>query len=553
MIEFLRISSLAVFDEVELEFSPGLNCITGETGAGKSLILNALTLLMGARSSRDLIRPGSDRCIIEALFRKGGTETVLRREIHAGGASRCFVDARLATVNSLAEIASSLIRIYGQHDYQDLLNPRQQMKILEDMAGLSREGVEAAYASLRGAVSDLEGLQARIEELARDRAYLEHCLEELKAASLEEGMEKTLEQELSIARKAAYLMETARNLRELLYDGSPSLMDMASKARSLLFRLASEDESLRGLLESMDGLASLLEDINGRLRDRMEHYEAEPERIDEIARRLDVLRELKRKHRTDELGLVALRNDLEARLAILEDPVSELESARARVDQALGVYLEEIKGFLKRRRDAARVFCDGVTSDLEELGMHGCAMTVDQQDPENLTNATADGVRDLKGPSAMLRGEFLLSTNVGSTMLPLAKIASGGELSRIMLAIKARQNVLGDAVMVFDEVDAGISGQTALAIASKLRRIAESSQAIVVTHLHQVASVAHAHYVVTKRSRLGSTLSSIRRIDGPQRVMELARMMGGDDPSKAVIDHARELVGASEKEKGSTR
>jgi len=553
MIEFLRISSLAVFDEVELELSDGLNCITGETGAGKSLVLNALTLLMGARAGRDLIRPGSDKCTVEALFRKGKAETVLRREVFAGGTSRCYIDGRLATLNALAEAAKPLVHIYGQHDYQDLLNPRQHMKILEHMAGLSRKCLDDAYAAYMDAAGHLEDLARRIDELSRDRAYMEHCLQELKDAGIEEGIEQALEQDLSVARRAASLVEAAKSFQDIVYEGSPSIMDLVARSRQLLARICRDDPSLGELGERMDDVAAAVEDMNDIIRRRIEFYEAEPARLEEIAGRLDAVRALKRKHRSDETGLIALMKDLEERLGILDDPSSGIETARRNVQEACERYLAKVQDFLLAREEAGRKFCGDVVEILEELGMRGCSMKVDQVGPGDICTVPDGPHAEAKPPSQLLRGEFLISTNVGANLLPLAKIASGGELSRIMLAIKSRQKVTGDAVMVFDEVDAGIGGQTAFAIASKLKSIADMSQTIVVTHLHQVASVARAHFVITKTTDGGRTSSLVRRLDGPDRVMELARMMGGDRPSRAVIEHARELVNGDRGGKASAR
>jgi DNA repair protein RecN (Recombination protein N) len=546
MIRLLKISSLAVFDEVEMEFGNSLNCITGETGAGKSLILNALTLLMGARAGRDIVRPGGDRCVVEALFEADGGETVLRREVHASGLNRCYADGRLATVSQLAQAASRLVHIYGQHDYQDLLSPRQHMAILEDFSGLSRLGVESSYAAYSEALERLNGLEERIRALSGERDYMEHCLQELKSACIAEGAERGLEAELQVARRAAALKETALALQDIVYTGSPSLVDMASRANQMIHRMSRDDPALIGLEGRMEELGAALEDVYSTLCRRIESYEADPARVEDIALRLDRIRTLMRKHGTDEAGLIALEREYGEKLALLEDPVHDLDAARLAVEKALEGYASKLHAFLEARNRAAQVFCKAVTEDLEGLGMPGCTISIDQARPSDIEALPADGHSPAASPASLLKGEFLISTNVGQNLQPLAKTASGGELSRIMLAIKSRQNASTDATLIFDEIDAGIGGQTAFAIASKLREIASRAQTVVVTHLHQVASLADTHFVITKTTRAGRTSSRLKRLAGRDRIMELARMMGGDRPSPSVIEHARELVMGAE-------
>lgn len=546
MIEFLKISSMAIFDEIEVEFTPGLNCITGETGAGKSLILDALTLLMGARAGRELIRPGSEKATIEALVKVSGTEMALRREIFPTLSSRCYIDGKLTTAAGLAEVSSGLIHIYGQHEYQDLLNPRQHMRILEDMAGLDREGLEAAHASYVESLNALEDLESRIRSLEKERDYLEHCLSEISAARMEEGLEERLGQDLQIERKASELRETAMAAQDMIYSGSSSITDLCSQARQLLSRIARYDPRMERLEGSMDGIIAQLEDIHAELRTRIEAYEHDPERISGLEERINAVRDLKRKHHTDEAGLLKLSVEMTAKLGLLDGSGQSTMAARAEADSRLAGYRESVKVFLDRRMRAAAKLCKKINKDLAELGMPGTDFRVHQASPDEV-GARADEAGDREDPpGSLLRGEFLISTNVGQNVLPLTKIASGGELSRIMLAIKVQQNASTEATLVFDEIDAGISGQTAIAIARKLRDLSGHAQAIVVTHLHQVASVADSHLVITKAVRGRSTSSTLRRVKGKDRVMELARMMGGDSPSVTVIEHARELVRSHE-------
>ncbi len=546
MIEFIKISSMAIFDEIEVEFTPGLNCITGETGAGKSLILDALTLLMGARAGRDMIRPGSDKTIIEALFTESGKELVLRRELYPTGSSRCYVDGKLTTSAGLSEISSGLIHIYGQHDYQDLLNPRQHMKILEDYASIDREVIECAFREYSDAQEAYQELERRIDTFSREKDYLQHCLKELLDAHIEEGLEERLTQELQTACKASELKQSALQAQELIYTGTPSITELASDVRQLINRIAAHDPSTASLAVSMDEIKAQLEDMHMELRSRIDSYEYDPHRVEELEEQLNALRDLKRKHHADEAGLMVLIGEMQQNLAMLDESDSSTEAARQKVDGALRSYLSAVQLFLDKRWRAAKNLSKSINSDLKYLGMPGTDFQVNQLSPSGIEKSLMDHQGKVSPPHVLLKGEFMISTNVGQNVLPLARIASGGELSRIMLAIKVRQKASGQATLIFDEIDAGISGQTAISIARKLAELSGHSQTVVVTHLHQVASVADSHLVITKTVKGRTTTSTIHKVSGTERVMELARMMGGDSPSASVIDHARELVSSHE-------
>jgi DNA repair protein RecN (Recombination protein N) len=546
MIYFLKISSMAIFDEIEIDFTSGLNCITGETGAGKSLILDALTLLMGARAGREMIRPGSEKTIIEALFTVSGREMVLRRELYPTGSSRCYIDEKLTTSAGLVEVSSGLIHIYGQHEYQDLLNPRQHMKILEDYAGISRDKVEASYKEYTKAEEAHKELERLIDSFMQEKEYLEHCLKELTASCIEEGLEDRLTQELQTAQKASELKQTALAAQELIYTGTPSITDLTAEASQQIQRIVTHDPSMENLVHTMDEIKAQLEDMHVELRGRIDAYEYDPQRIEDLEEQLNTLREIKRKHRTDETGLIRLTAQMQQKLSMLDESGNNTSCAKRKVDETRSRYQEKTKTFLEKRWRAAKSLCKRINADLEDLGMPGTDFRVSQLMSDDVDKAFLDAQGRAVSPNTLLKGDFLISTNVGQNILPLAKIASGGELSRIMLAIKVSQKASSDATLIFDEIDAGISGQTAIAIAHKLKELSGHAQAIVVTHLHQVASVADSHFVITKTVRDRTTSSALQKVRSTDRVMELARMMGGDSPSLSVIEHAKELVRSHE-------
>lgn len=542
MIDLIRIRSMAIFDEAEIEFGPGLNCITGETGAGKSLIIGALTLLMGAKASKDLVRPGSDKAVIEAILSRHDREFLLRRDIQASGRSRCFINGELATLEQLGRLSSGIINIYGQHQYQDLLNPQQQMSMLEEMAGIDRSEVLSSYEEFVSATKKLYELSDRIEKTRQDKEDLEYRVAELRQASVNEGEEKEILGELDVSRAARSLKEKALMALDILYSGSHSVIDLSGQVSDIVEEISSMDNALRSVADRLKSLMAEMEDLAYNLRQRSEAYEFDPSRIGELEDRLQLIRDLKRKYNTDEAGLKDILSDLEFRLSSLEESGWLLEEAMQKKRDALEVYHAKLKDLLSRRMEYAKELSELVNADLESLGMRGARFSISQIGIEELEDLVREPDMETLAPSRVLRGRFMVSTNIGQPMLDLSRTASGGELSRIMLALKIHQRSLSGGTMVFDEVDSGMGGETAFQLSKRLKEISEHAQTIVVTHLHQVAARADNHYLVTKAVTGNTTLAGIMMLDERQRVMEIARMMGGSNPSPKVIEHARELL-----------
>jgi len=540
LIELLKISSMTVFEETALEFEPGLNCITGETGAGKSLLLGAITLLMGAKAGSELVRPGCDKATVEALFTQADAEYAIRREITTAGRSRCYINGELATLDQLASLTASLIQIYGQHQYQDLLNPKEHMPLLEAMAGLDRSGVAQAHTELKEAQHALDSLENSINENLRRREDLSWDLNELNACRLEAGLEQNLEHRLELSRAAAQLKDGVTQVRERSYLGAESIHEQVNQLRRLLSDLAGIDADLEAPRDQLEAILALLEDVNLALSRKEDCYEYDQQTIDELDDELHRLRHLKKKHGRDEQGLLELRSELAGTLAVIEGSDEHLLEARKRRDSAWLEYVELCRVFLAGRSIYADDLCMRINEDLAGLGMAGVRFGVsnleDALPPE--CPASLAGY----GPGKILGGEFMIATNRGQRLQPLAKIASGGELSRIMLALKVQQTSAGTGAMIFDEIDSGISGQTAFLVAERLRVIATAGQTIVVTHLHQVAAKADAHFSIVKAHSKDATTSAVTKLAHAERIDELARMMGGENPSPTVIEHARELL-----------
>ncbi len=542
MIELLKISSLAVFDGAEIEFGEGLNCITGETGAGKSLIIKALMILMGARASADIVRTGKERVVIEALIHNGGNETILKREILSTGRSRCFINGELSTLEKLSQVSSGLIHIYGQHEYQDLLSPREQMRILEDIFSLSRQDIFEAHEQVTASNDRLVETQRLIENAAAERADLENTVLEIESAQIHDNLESELKAGLEVALSAQELQESSLRLNGMLYSDSRSVTDILSDVKAIMSKMTEHDKRVLPALESISAISSEIEDIAREMLSLSQGYEFDESGIEKIEARLHMLTDLKRKYRADEAGLAAIKEKAKESLALIEDSSHMLDEIRLSLKAGLDTYKKTVDEFLLKRLSAAETFSKGINKDLEDLGMPGTVFEVSQITAQELNELfIRNDIRSLS-PGQLLEGEFMVSTNVGLDMIPLARAASGGELSRIMLAIKARQRTGAEGSMIFDEIDAGIGGQAAIMIADKLKSLSEKSQAIIVTHLHQVASSADAHLVVEKNIKNGETFSSVKTVKGEARVAELARMMGGEAPGEALIRHARKLV-----------
>jgi DNA repair protein RecN (Recombination protein N) len=420
------------------------------------------------------------------------------------------------------------------------------MRILEDYAGINRDKVEAAYKEYAEATQMYEELENLLDSFVQEQDYLKHCIKELTAARIEEGLEERLAQELQTAQKASELKQTALAAQEIIYTGTPSITDLTAEARHQINRIVTNDPSMERLVHSMDEIMAQLEDMHVELRSRIDAYEHDPQRIEDLEEQLNTLRELKRKHRADEGGLLRLASEMQQKLSMLDESGNSTSAAKIKVEEALQKYNDTTKSFLEKRWRASNNLSKKININLKDLGMPGTDFRVKQLKLDEIHKIFLEQEGRAVSPNILLKGEFLISTNVGQNILPLAKIASGGELSRIMLAIKAQQKSSSEATMIFDEIDAGISGQTAIAIARKLKEISGHAQAIVVTHLHHVASVADSHFVITKTVEGRTTSSTLQRVRSSDRVMELARMMGGDSPSSSVIEHAKELVRSHE-------
>ena len=560
MLAELHIRNLAIIDELHISFSPGLNILTGETGVGKSIIVNAIQLLLGGRPQQEMVRSGEEEGMVEALFDLaaeptlleglrqkgiGGEELVLKRLISSRGKSRAYINGELATLQMLSSVAEEVINIYGQHHAQILRRPERHLDLLDEFGGLLplREGYQRALRELRDVLGRIREIEADRERRERERELFAFQLKELKAAHLREGEEEELRSRRSVLRNLQRIMEGARRAEEGLYSGEGSAAERLTEVAGEMRRLAGLDPSLSRLKESVEGMLLEVEEAARELRRYLEGLDHDPSALEEVEGRLDELGRLKEKYRVQTVGeLMAYRDRIEKELEGSLGSEEELSSLRKRREELEGRLKGMAEELSLRRREAAERLREEMERELATLGMSKSRFLVLFQEASPVEDAPF-GMRGAE------EGEFLLSANPGEDPKPLANIASGGELSRIMLALKRviTREKKGQT-LIFDEVDAGIGGRTAEVVGRKLKELSRFHQVICVTHLPQIASYGDLHLRVEKGEVGGRTVTSVRPLTEEERVEELSRLVGGTKVTAATLEHVRQMVNRARRE-----
>jgi DNA repair protein RecN (Recombination protein N) len=552
MLLTLSVKNFAIIDRLEIEFGPGFNVLTGETGAGKSIVMDALGLILGDRASPELIRTGCEEAAVEALFDlagalalqealaeagfSGGDELVLRRVVSRGGRSRAYVNGSLATLAQLQPVAEKLVAVCGQHEHQALLQRDAHLPFLDRFGG--HQQLLSEYRTHFNAWRDTTSRLARLAAAERERAerhdLLRYQLRELTEAQLRAGEDEELAAERLLLQHAERLAAAASGGYNALYAADGAVCERLGRLAGELAALAAIDPALGQLAETLRQSLYVLEDAAIQLRDHLGSISFEPGRQAEVEERLARLAALKRKYGVSVAALLDRQAALAAELDELEDAEGSraaLEAERARRQAVLAATGARLGA---ARQAAGERLRSAMQLELADLAMPGARFELQMTElPE-------------PGPDGLERGEFLLAPNRGEALLPLARIASGGELSRILLALK-RIDPGSDQVptLVFDEVDAGIGGATATAVAGKLRDVSRRAQVLCVTHLPQVAAGAGRHFLVVKREAAGRTITAVEQLEGEARVAEMARMLGGAQVTERTLAHARELIGAA--------
>ncbi len=559
MLKFLSINNIAIIPSLELELGRGLVLLTGETGAGKSILIDALGLLLGDRASPELIRSGEERAVVEGSFEMaglGGTleerglpgdgdEVVIRREVQTNGKGRATVNGALVPVGLLRDLAPRIAVIHGQHEPQGLLDPQSHLDVLDSFAEEEdgSRGLAEFFRDLRAAEAALERLRADRREGERRREMLAFQADEIAHASLSSGEEETLRLEKARQANAGRLAALSGEAYALLYDDEAAVLGRLAQVYRRVEELATIDPEFRPFVEGKATQLAPLEDLSLQLRDYHERLEVRPGRLDEIESRLAQIERLKKKYGTSLEEVIAFGERCRRELESLGTPEEQEQALEERRQGLAAAYLDRARVLSKRRRAAASELRRRVQAELAQLAMEKTRFEVafDPGEAEPVPPRAQWTERGLES------AEFLISPNPGEELRPLSRIASGGELSRLMLAIKS---VTGEAAagltLVFDEVDAGIGGRVAEVVGRKLKAVAARQQVLCVTHLPQIAAFADQHLAVRKLVERGRTVTRVERLSDDGRVEEVARMLGGETVTATGRQHAREMLKQSE-------
>ena len=545
MIRYLAIRNLAVIESVAVEFEHAFNVLTGETGAGKSILVEAVGLLLGGRASSDLVRTGEDLATVEAVFELPGQgELIVRREITAQGRSRAFISGALATAAALKELSDRLVELHGQHEHQQLLDPEQHLPLLDAWAGLARdqEAVAQAFGEVRRLREQLDRLRMDSRERAARLELVEFQLNELTRASLTDGEDEELAGLRQVLKSADTIQRLCREAHDTLYESETAVLSGLAGVWRRVGELAALDARFAPYVEQQDGIKAQLEDLAIALRDYGESIDASPGRLQEVEDRLALLERLKRKYGPTLADVIARRDALAAERDALTGGDESAEAVERALEAASTAFLGAARRLSSARHNVAPKFAAAMERELAELAMERTRFEV---------RLTTDDDRSRWSERGIDTGEFYVSPNVGEELRPLARIVSGGELSRVMLALKTLASAdQPGKTLIFDEVDAGIGGRVATVVGEKLRRLGERFQVLCITHLPQIAAAASTHFYIEKRVRGRRTVTSVTRLDADARVEELARMMGGATAGDQARLSARELLEAAS---GSTK
>ncbi|GAB7386842.1 DNA repair protein RecN [Bacillaceae bacterium] len=564
MLVEISIRNFALIDTLQLSFQKGLNILTGETGAGKSIIIDAIGQLAGQRASAEFVRHGADKAEVEGLFeippahpvtehlQAIGIELeedgmlVIRREISKQGKNICRINGRLVTQAMLKEIGPWLVGIHGQHHNTALLFPERHVDWLDAYGGENLQTAKKEFAALYGRYKslklELERLAKSERELAQRLDLLQYQLQEIVSAELTPGEDERLLEERKKLANVEKLSQGLATVYEALYGDSRAL-DWLGHAQAQLETIVQYDRQLQEILSALETAFYQLEDMKHELRRYRESFAYDPDRLQEIERRLETIHALKRKYGRTVDEILEYAAAIEDELETIQDKDARIQQLDARLREVSLDLAVEARELSERRKKAAENLTRAVENELKELHMEKTKFSVVLQTVKDEEGIELDGEKIRVTSKGIDSVEFMISPNPGEPLRPLAKIASGGELSRLMLALKA---ILADieqvGTLIFDEIDTGVSGRAAQAIARKLAKLAKNQQVICITHLPQVACMADAHYLIYKETDFDKTFTRVRLLHPDEQVLELARMLGGVEVTSVTRKHAAEML-----------
>ena len=544
MLRLLRIRNLAVIEAVEVEFEPGFNVLTGETGAGKSIVVEAVGLLLGARASADLVRTGESQATIEALFDDvDGREILVRREVSSSGRSRSFVNGDLATAGALRDLSRRLVEIHGQHEHQTLLDPLSHLPLLDSFADLGdlAERVSSSWRTMRQLREQLDRSRMDGREKAARLELLAFQLSEIEKARPIAGEDEELAASKQVLANAGRVQRLCEESYATLYDTDEAVLAGLGNVWKRVGELAALDPQFASYLEARDGIKSQLEDLATFLRRYADGIDASPERLQQVEDRLARLERLKRKYGPSLDEVIAKGRELARERDLLTEPREGSAELEISLTAARTQYTREASELSSARRMASKHFARELEHLLAELAMAQARFEV----RFNLAPLPEEAWTE----RGIDQGEFYLSPNPGEDLRPLARIVSGGELSRVMLALKTLSiDDTEHKTLIFDEVDAGIGGRVADVVGSRLGQLGGRFQVLCITHLSQIAARAATHFRIDKTVRRDRTVTSVQRLDAAGRIEEVGRMIGGTSVTDSVRASARELLSNSRDE-----
>ncbi len=550
MLRYIAIENFALINRLELEFEAGLNLISGETGSGKSILVDAVSLLVGARASQEMIRQGFETARVEGLFlcahdpRVGqrlaelgipdaGGELSVRREVSLTGANRIYINDRLVTLGTLASLGGLLVEIHGQHSQQQLLSPSSHLEFLDLYAEAEplRRAVAVAFARMQEARRELEAIRNTEQERLQRLDLLRFQLQDIDRLGLTPGLDRELEAERSLLATAERRLQAAAELFQALYEAEEAVLPRLDRLLRRTEELTRLDARCEDWISRLQEGRFALEEVALQARDYLARVEFDPRRLEQIEERLDEIAKARRKYGATVDDILHCREQIALELERLDSRGQEAGRLESELVELESAYRQAAGDLSARRREAASRLAAAVERELAELAMQQTVFRVE------LTPAVVPAETGLE------TAEFLISANPGEEPRPLARIASGGELSRIMLALKTVvKGGTGPRTLVFDEVDSGIGGRAANSLGQKLGAVARRRQVFCVTHLPQLAAFAHQHFRVDKQVRDGRTEVVVQRLDEAGRIEELARMLAGDRVSDTTLQQARELL-----------
>lgn len=567
MLKSLLIKNYALIEEISVEFSSGLTIITGETGAGKSILIDALGLLLGERASTEMIRTGADKAIVEGIFNVKQNsrvadilrsneneitdEIIVRREVTVKGQSRCFINDSPVNVSLLKEIGDALVDLHGQHEHQSLLRPETHIDFLDDFGGYEKEleAYKISYRKLAELTSKKRELQEQEDQLKAKKSLFEFQIKEIDAVDPQLGEEEHLESELKILENTEKINELTSGIHQILYESEHSTRDSLVKARKMLEQLGEIDTTLSEAAGELRSAEVIVDEISKQIQNYASRIEHNPDKLEKIRERLGALTLLKKKYGGTVDALIAYRQKIGDEFKFAENFEGEIaklekETETLRIDCGA-----KASTLTQRRKDAAKKLEKEILQSIAELGIAKAKFETSLEQKTVDANANIAAVRvNGKIYEATHRGidhiEFFMSTNVGEDVKPLVKVASGGEVSRIMLALKsALAQSDKTPLLIFDEIDTGVSGRIGQSVGMSLKKLSKHHQVIAITHLPQIAGLADTHFAVEKIETNKKTSTRLRLLETEERVKEVAKLLSGENVTEAGLKSARELMG----------